>query len=118
MYIPVSQMICQQIFSISIKIANHWANVYALEYKFIIWAKEKGTRENEKTNIHNAKTKSRYGESALLSVFKLWNWYQDFQNKHFIFCVDNALAAVSFCGFLDIGKAESMCESIFFCCSL
>ena len=32
--IPASQMICQQVFTISSKTANHLANTYALEYKF------------------------------------------------------------------------------------
>ncbi len=30
--IPVSQMICQQAFTVSSKIASHLANIYALEY--------------------------------------------------------------------------------------
>ena len=32
--IPASQMICQQVFTISSKTANHLANTYALEYIF------------------------------------------------------------------------------------
>ena len=31
--IPVSEMICQQVFTISKRSANHFANKYALEYK-------------------------------------------------------------------------------------
>ncbi len=32
--IPVSQMICQQAFTVSRKIASHLANTYALEYNY------------------------------------------------------------------------------------
>ena len=31
--IPASQMICQQVFTVSSKTANHLANTYPLEYK-------------------------------------------------------------------------------------
>ena len=32
--IPVSQMICQQAFTVSSKIASHLANTYALEHNY------------------------------------------------------------------------------------
>ena len=38
-FMPASQMICQQVFTVSSKTANHLANTYALEYSI---EKEKG----------------------------------------------------------------------------